>query len=378
MNGGQQETKEPAEGDAKEAIKELILELNNALAEKDIAVEGLAMTQKEMQVLKEDYSHRELEIIALESSLHKALALTANDGTNELDKEIRVVIGELVEEIARIKTNTTNNRTSDEGDLDSRARQKIDQLSKNLKIADKTADLEAERADIAEKKIQNILNFVRKYPTDLEHENGQPHNEAVALNKIVSTVLDMIGTSDSENSNRCSSPIFSVSDGSDDEIDNGNHQMHDNEDQENKENVEKSFAEELEHMLSQSENVMGNALADFDNEFKSDYALDDSEGYEAVMVDKRNSVHVVQYHVYESLRRKCDMLEAEREDLLNETLALMDSSAAASAAEIEARVKMVEREAAWRLEEHKREAEHHLASVTEEFTMRLAASTHKS
>jgi hypothetical protein len=54
---------------------------------------------------------------------------------------------------------------------------------------------------------------------------------------------------------------------------------------------------------------------------------------------------MVDHSVYESLRRKCDSLhEDEREELVNEAFALMDSSAAAHAAEIKALSKSVENE----------------------------------
>ena len=60
---------------------------------------------------------------------------------------------------------------------------------------------------------------------------------------------------------------------------------------------------------------------------------------------------MVDHSVYESLRRKCDTLQDEREELLNEAFALMDSSAAAHAAEIEALSKRVENETEMRLME---------------------------
>ena len=63
-------------------------------------------------------------------------------------------------------------------------------------------------------------------------------------------------------------------------------------------------------------------------------------------------VPMVECSVYKSLRRKCDALhEDEREELGNEAFALMDSSAAAHAAEIEALSKRVENETDMRLME---------------------------
>jgi Mlc titration factor MtfA (ptsG expression regulator) len=73
--------------------------------------------------------------------------------------------------------------------------------------------------------------------------------------------------------------------------------------------------------------------------------------------DIYSSAQMVEFGVYESLRRKYDALQEEREELLNETFALMDASAAANAAELDAITRRVENKADLRLIECRQEAD---------------------
>jgi len=83
---------------------------------------------------------------------------------------------------------------------------------------------------------------------------------------------------------------------------------------------------------------------------------------------------MIEYGVYETLRRKYDALQEEREELLNETFALMDASTAANAAEILAITRRIENEAEMRVEEYRQETNARIRCFEE----RLASCTRSS
>jgi len=98
-----------------------------------------------------------------------------------------------------------------------------------------------------------------------------------------------------------------------------------------------SFVEALKNMMSQSSRVISSALEDFeieDNANKS-ICVDESYEFSPMLVDYENTKGVIQidYEEYESMRRKCEMLEAERSELLEETTMLLDQSKALNNAE---------------------------------------------
>jgi hypothetical protein len=111
-----------------------------------------------------------------------------------------------------------------------------------------------------------------------------------------------------------------------------------------------SFQMSFHDMIGRSDEVLQNALCEFNSECSSDWG-DDEDRCISGDGPLLKTAPMVEYSVYESLRRKCDTLQDEREELLNEAFALMDSSAAAHAAEIEALSKRVENETEMRLME---------------------------
>ena len=108
--------------------------------------------------------------------------------------------------------------------------------------------------------------------------------------------------------------------------------------------IEETFQLSLDDMICQSEEVLQNALCEFENDCSStgDDAINDNR---IILPNKP----MVEYSIYESLRRKYDALQNEREEMLNEAFALMDSTSIAHAAEIEATTKRVENETVLRL-----------------------------
>ena len=87
-----------------------------------------------------------------------------------------------------------------------------------------------------------------------------------------------------------------------------------------------------------------------------------------------NNSQMIEYGVYETLQRKYDALQEEREELLNETFALMDASTAANAAELEAITRRIENEAEMRLEEYRQDTNARIRRFEE----RLASCTSSS
>lgn len=110
--------------------------------------------------------------------------------------------------------------------------------------------------------------------------------------------------------------------------------------------IEDTFQLSLDDMICQSEEVLQNALCEFENDCSStgDDAINDVSN--GIILSNKP---MVEYSIYESLRRKYDALQNEREEMLNEAFALMDSTAIAHAAEIEATTKRVENETMLRL-----------------------------
>ena len=73
----------------------------------------------------------------------------------------------------------------------------------------------------------------------------------------------------------------------------------------------------------------------------------------------------VDYETYEYVRRKCDMLEAERDDVINDTFALLDVSKREHNAEIEVVTNKVKKEAALEIARYQKESEAKLRKATE-------------
>ena len=355
------------ESDAKEAVRELVTELNVAVTEKNAAIEDLAEMQNVLQTMKELCNQRELETIALETSLRKALAMTEDSKDGVINDEVRQVIGELVEEIARMRSNVDESAPKCESCEEAKA--KMAQLTKDLNIADDTTDLEADRADVAEKSLRDAqdalhgkdseINEVWTILLDLIHQMST-HDpcsaevddigyDAASLSTLAQNLKRLLELGGEETDIGRNSPVSSVlrkeSDATDTSTGADTPQSN------------KSFADALNQMIDQSTDAIQNALTDFNCDLS-----EDGDEMVGTMISK---VPTVEFHVYESLRRKYDALQDEREDLLNETFALLDTSAAANAAEIEAVTLRVEKEAAWRVAECRIEAEERMEYLEE-------------
>mmetsp|Transcript_13568 Transcript_13568/g.19841 ORF Transcript_13568/g.19841 Transcript_13568/m.19841 type:complete len:132 (+) Transcript_13568:219-614(+) len=111
-------------------------------------------------------------------------------------------------------------------------------------------------------------------------------------------------------------------------------------------------------MFSQSSAAIKDVLDDFgddNDDIVIRSALDDfdsvcSDGNDDEYAPIVRRMPTVEFAKYESVMKKCNRLESEREELLNETFALMNVSAAANTAEMEVVVQRIQKEAALKLQ----------------------------
>lgn len=300
-----------AEADAKEAISELVLELQAVTMERESVNSKLAEAENEIEVIKESCNHRELEIIALESSLKKAQALIEDKSFNEGD-EMHLVIGELVDEIARIRTSADTFEVEKE------------EIAADLHYSDETAELEAQRADNAELEVRKVKEFLKTIFDNLMESNLQPE----ARCQLCITRLREWFTRNGD--------IFDSFELS-----------------ENREEVTSSFMDELKHdQKNENRNIVLLDKLFSPNGTEYHDALDEpSPMINGNILYQTNQTQLVHYDDYQRLRQKCDMLEAEREELISETFALLDSSSATNAAEISALESKLRREAMEQVDE---------------------------
>lgn len=336
------------EADAKEAVRELIGELNAAITEKNSALSDLNRAHSEIERMKDLCNQRELEACALESSLQKALMMADNTDSDQIiNDEMRKVIEELVHEIARFKDNLPS-KICNGNDVAMPA------LSRELAILEQELAHQNERAAIAEDSLlrhreeyeQVILkldelslcfyDIMRQSNEDIPNiqQNSDPvPNKLSLLMRRFEFILDTWKEKFSKTSTGTLS-CCSASE-SNEELDNGN--ITNPESSAGMHAETNSFAVTLNDMITHSNEVIQNVL----NEFSSDSSMaSETEVHNLVTAN----VHMVEYSVFESLRLKYDALVEEREELINETFALIDSSKAANAAELQALKGRVENE----------------------------------
>lgn len=284
------------EADAKEAISELVLELQAVTLERESVKGKLADAENKILAIVDSCNQRDLEIIALESSLKKAQAIVGVRSSDESD-EMRLVIGELVNEIARIRASAETFEIEKE------------EIAVDLQYSDETAELEAQRANNAESEVRKSEEFLKSILDNLMDSNLRPEARChLCINRMRKWFLKC---SDGEND------VFHSFD------------------------FKAGCFNELEDLDKRNDNTdivpLGKLFSPNGTEYHD--AIDEP----SPMVKGKSPL--VHYEDYQILRRKCDMLEAEREELINETFALIDSSSAANAAEISVLESKLRREA---------------------------------
>jgi chromosome segregation ATPase len=290
------------EADAKEAISELVSELQAVTLERESVKSKLADAENKILAIVDSCNQRDLEIIALESSLKKAHAIVGVRSSDESD-EMRLVIGELVNEIARIRASAETFEIEKE------------EIAVDLQYSDETAELEAQRANNAESEVRNLEDFLKSILDNLMDSNLRHEARChLCINRMRKWFL------------KCS--------------DAGNDVFH-------------SFdfkagcfneLEDLDKMNDHTDIVpLGKLFSPNGTEYHD--TIDEPSPM------TKGKSPLVHYEEYQILRRKCDMLEAEREELINETFALLDSSSAANAAEISALESKLRREAMEQVDE---------------------------
>lgn len=348
------------EADAKEAVRELIGELNAAITEKNSALSDLNRAHSEIERMKDLCNQRELEACALESSLQKALMMADNTDSDQIiNDEMRKVIEELVHEIARFKDNLPS-KICNGNDVAMPA------LSRELAILEQELAHQNERAAIAEDSLlrqreeyeQVVLkldelslrfcDIMRQSNEDIPNiqQNLEPvPNKLSLLMRRFEFILDIWKEKFSKTSTGTLS-CCSASE-SNEGLDNGN--IMDPESSAGMHAETNSFAVTLNDMITHSNQVIQNVL----NEFSSDSSMaSETEVHNLVTAN----AHMVEYSVFESLRLKYDALVEEREELINETFALIDSSKAANAAELQALKGRVENETNMKFASYMQEA----------------------
>ena len=395
--------------EAKEAVRELVTELNIAISEKKRAMDELSQTQAELEQVKGVCNQRELESCALETSLRKALAMTNN---TVIDDEVRQVIGELVEEIGRVNKGSYNAAIIEDCALNTEDLKPLNDSA----VAEKETSCAAKDAfeDMQEKFMQQeseicetrecLLRLMKSHIFGCQNiisQQGDNGLDSESLPSLVDNLMKLMeGTQSGEKSaDECiahNSPVSSHSTLEPGPLDNSNARnspissrsssesilpcdsnardspistqsspesmfstdIHPGDDNSTctgsdiqRCNSKESFTIALNEMLNQSSEVIQNALSDFNSDYceGGENGEDDHEAAEITFLAKK--APMVEFTVYESLRRKYDLLQEEREDLLNETFALIDSSAAAKEAEFEAIKARLEKEAELRLAE---------------------------
>ena len=336
------------ESEAKEAVRELLMELNLAVTEKDKAIEDLFITQHELQALRDICNQKELETCALETSLRKASSMVENVN-NDANCEVHQVIAELVQEIARIKDRSE--KCSSCSDHETR----LTKLLKELAIANETVESVTKETKVAEEsllfartKIEEtesviisakglLADIIEKRHINLvDNVEGGTIQQQHSLSELVQLIKMLLDESNDILEQKTHIPDNSSERLLKDGDVNSTHSA----------NTQKPFAVAIDDMINQSTEVIQNALS----EFKTECSMEGDD-------DIYSSAQMVEFGVYESLRRKYDALQEEREELLNETFALMDASAAANAAELDAITRRVENKADLRLIECRQEAD---------------------
>lgn len=298
------------EADAKEAISELVLELQAVTMERESVKAKLIDAENKILTIIDSYNHRELEIIALETSLNKAQTLIGVRPFNESD-DMRLVIGELVDEIARIRTSAEIFESEKE------------EIAVDLQYSDETAELEAQRANTAESEVRKVEEFLKSILNDLTDSNIHPkarcHLCIDRLQKWFMKCSDV--QKDVLNS-------FVLSENS-------------------------HYEEGASNFMDESEDFGETDNRDIVHVGKL-FSPSGTEYHDAIDGPSpmtKSKSPLVRYEDYQRLRQKCDMLEAEREELINETFCLLDSSSAANAAEMSALENKLRREAMERVDE---------------------------
>jgi len=359
------------DSEAKEAVRELLMELNLAVTEKDQAHEDLILAQHELQTLKDVCNHRELELCALETSLRKASDMVDNVNSN-VDHEVHQVIAELVQEIACMKDRTEDCASCREQET------RFVELSKQITVANEAVEVRTEQAKDTEEALRSAQTKIRETESDLvsacnllagiidkrrqsrfvENGEGCTMLQQQTLPELVQLVASLLDESHDILETR--SPISSQ--------DYANETLQkDGEYTENSchlENNQKPFAVTLNDMINQSTEVIQNALSEFNSECS---LVDDG----VIFRHLANNAEMVEFEVYESLRRKYDALQEEREELLNETFAVIDASAAANLAEIDVITRRIGNEADLRFNEFRRESD----ALIQFYDDRLASCT---
>ena len=364
--------------EAKEAVRELLTELNSALTEKDKALENLVIAQNEVKALKDVCNQRELETYALETSLRKVTSMI-DDDNKDVGNEIRQVIAELVQEIAHMKGGTEECTSCNERQVC------IADLSKELEGVNKSVDILTERAATAEESLNNAQADIEENQSELRTsirllasivnqrrlsfmgivEDGV---KLPVLVQQIEILLNERSVGHAHNVLQSNSPISSQ--GLTDETLQKDGESTENSTGPSNSDVatgQKPFAVALNDMINQSTEVIHNAFS----EFNSQCSMEDND---ELFGNLANNSQMIEYGVYETLRRKYDALQEEREELLNETFALMDASTAANAAELEAITRRIENEAEMRLEEYRQETNARIRRFEE----RLASCTSSS
>ncbi len=113
-----------------------------------------------------------------------------------------------------------------------------------------------------------------------------------------------------------------------------------------------SFVAYLKNQLDQNSVLIRSALHDMTTDTQGKKNLEDNVDDEDMTV---MDLATVDLKTYESLRRKCDMLEAERDGVMNDTFALLDITKKEHQAEIEAVTNRLRKEAAIEIAQYKQE-----------------------
>lgn len=329
-------------------------ELTAAIAEKNAALSDLKEAQNEMKRMKDICNQRELEACALEASLDKALTMAnRNDKDQMLNDEMRKVIHELLHEIARFKDNISDPMPCK---LCSENCAELSAVSRELTTLKQEFAHQTRRAEVAEDsllqyrkeyeqvdlKLDNLsLHFCdtmrrSKIDTRMIHQDSEPMSNKLSL--LIHQFEFLLNTW-REKFSRASTGTLSYLSATESES-NENLVLNPNPDCSTGEHAgSKPFAVALNDMITHSDEVIQNVL----NEFNSDCSIASDIEVDNLATSKED--HMVEYSVFESLRSKYDTLLEEREELINETFALIDSSKAANVAELEAIKGRIENEA---------------------------------
>lgn len=111
-----------------------------------------------------------------------------------------------------------------------------------------------------------------------------------------------------------------------------------------------SFVAYLKNQLDQNSVLIRSAMHDMTTDTQGKKNLEDNIDDEDMTV---MDLTTVDFKTYESLRRKCDMLEAERDGVINDTFALLDITKKEHQAEIEAVTNRLRKEATLEIAQYK-------------------------